>query len=166
MQGDLDIAAAAAVLAEPSRARILLALMDRRALPASVLASEAGVAPSTAREHLARLVDTGFLTVERHGRHRYFRIAGPPVADVVEALGAVAPEAPVRSLREGTRAHALRQGRTCYDHLAGRLGTALMGALIERGLLTGGDGCFDPESAREDRLSAGGRDVRYELTRD
>src|SRR5881275_560745 len=73
MQGDLDIAAAARVLAEPARARILLALMDRRALPASVLAGEAGVAPSTASEHLAKLVDAGFLTVERHGRHRYFR---------------------------------------------------------------------------------------------
>src|SRR4051794_2982551 len=164
MQGDLDIAAAAAVLAEPSRARILLALMDRRALPASVLAGEAGVAPSTASEHLARLVEARFLTVERHGRHRYFRLAGPPVAEVVEALGAVAPEAPVRSLREGTRAHALREARTCYDHLAGRLGTTLMAALIERDALTGGDGRFDPDSASEDRLSAAGRDVRYELT--
>src|SRR5437764_1702288 len=164
MQGDLDIAAAARVLAEPARARILLALMDRRALPASVLAGEAGVARSTASEHLARLVDARFLTVERHGRHRYFRLAGPPVAEVVEALGAVAPEAPVRSLRDGTRAHALRSGRTCYDHLAGRLGTSLMAALIERGALTGGDGRFDPDTAREDRLSARGRDVRYELT--
>ena len=164
MQGDLDIAAAARMLAEPARARVLLALMDRRALPASVLAGEAGVAPSTASEHLARLVDAGFLTVERHGRHRYFRIAGPPVADVIEALGAVAPEAPVRSLREGTRAHALREARTCYDHLAGRLGTALMGAMIDRGVLTGGDGRFDPDAAREDRLSAPGHDIAYELT--
>ena len=164
MQGDLDIAAAARLLAEPARARVLMALMDRRALPASVLAGEAGVAPSTASEHLARLVDAGFLTVERHGRHRYFRIAGPAVADAVEALGALAPEAPVRSLREGTRAHALREARTCYDHLAGRLGTALMGAMIERGELVGGDGRYDRETAREDRLSAPGRDVTYELT--
>ena len=164
MQGDLDIAAAARLLAEPARARVLLALMDRRALPASVLAGEAGVAPSTASEHLAKLVDAGFLTVERHGRHRYFRIAGPPVADVIEALGAVAPAAPVRSLREGTRANALREARTCYDHLAGRLGTALMGAMIDRGALTGGDGRFDPDAAREDRLSAPGHDIAYELT--
>ena len=164
MNGEVDIASAARVLAEPTRARVLLALMDRRALPASVLAGEAGVAPSTASEHLAKLVDAGFLTVERHGRHRYFRIAGPPVADVIEALGAVAPAAPVRSLREGTRANALREARTCYDHLAGRLGTALMGAMIDRGVLTGGDGRFDPDAAREDRLSAPGHDIAYELT--
>jgi DNA-binding transcriptional ArsR family regulator len=164
MNGEVDIASAARVLAEPARARVLLALMDRRALPASVLAGEAGVAPSTASEHLAKLVDAGFLTVERHGRHRYFRIAGPPVADVIEALGAVAPAAPVRSLREGTRANALREARTCYDHLAGRLGTALMGAMIDRGVLTGGDGRFDPDAAREDRLSAPGHDIAYELT--
>ena len=82
MNGEVDIAAAAQLVAEPARARVLLALMDRRALPASVLASEAGIAPSTASAHLARLVDAGLLTVERHGRHRYFRLSGPPVADV------------------------------------------------------------------------------------
>src|SRR5437763_4029302 len=113
MNGEVDIAAAAQLLAEPTRARVLLALMDRRALPASVLASEAGVAPSTASAHLGKLIDAGFLAVEQHGRHRYYRLSGPPVAEVIEALGAVAPEAPVRSLREGTRAHALRQARTC-----------------------------------------------------
>ena len=166
MNGEVDIAAAAQLLAEPTRARVLLALMDRRALPASVLAREAGVAPSTASAHLGKLIDAGFLAVEQHGRHRYYRLSGPPVAEVIEALGAVAPEAPVRSLREGTRAHALRQARTCYDHLAGRLGTAVMGALIERGALTGGDGRFDPETAQQDRLSAAGHDVRYELTPD
>jgi DNA-binding transcriptional ArsR family regulator len=135
MDGDANIAALAAVLADPARCRVLAALGDGRALPASMLASDAGVAASTASEHLARLVKAGLLTVERHGRHRYFRLAGPHVSDLLEALARVAPPAPVRSLREGTRAQALRLARTCYDHLAGRVGVAVMDSLLERGLI-------------------------------
>jgi hypothetical protein len=129
-----------------------------------VLAAEAGVAPSTATFHLARLLDAGLVTAERHGRHRYFRLAGPEVAGALEGLARLAPAQPVRSLREGTRAQQLRAARTCYDHLAGRLGVAVMAALLRDGRLTGGDGLFDPATAGADRLSAAGRDVDYELT--
>jgi DNA-binding transcriptional ArsR family regulator len=164
MEGDTDITSVAAALADRGRASILLALGDGRALPASVLADEAGVAASTASEHLKRLVDAGLLTVERHGRHRYFRIAGPEVGELLDLLARLAPPAPVRSLRQGTRAEAVRFARTCYDHLAGRLGTELMSGLLERELLTGGDGLFDPGRAGDDRLSAPGSDVDYRLT--
>lgn len=164
MDGDADIATLSALLAEPARARILMALGDGRALPASVLAAEAGVAPSTASEHLAKLLGGGLLEAERHGRHRYFRLAGPHVGELLEAIAQVARPAPVRSLRQGTRAHAVRCARLCYDHLGGRLGTALMASLIEHGLLVGGDGRFDPARARADRLSAPGRDLDYRLT--
>jgi DNA-binding transcriptional ArsR family regulator len=164
MTGDADLAAIASVLADPGRARMLLALYDGRALAASVLAAEAGVAPSTATFHLARLLDAGLVTAERQGRHRYFRLAGPEVAEAVEGLVRLAPAQPVRSLREGTRAEQLRSARTCYDHLAGRLGVALMSALLERGHLAGGDGRHHSETARADRLSAPGRDVDYALT--
>jgi DNA-binding transcriptional ArsR family regulator len=164
MAGDVDIARVAAVLADRGRARMLLALGDGRALPASVLAGEAGVAASTASAHLARLTDAGLLRVERHGRHRYFRLAGPGVAELLEALAGQAPPAPVRSLREGTRAEALRAARTCYDHLAGRLGVELMAALVDRGALEGGDGRFHPGAGGADRLAGPGRDVDYRLT--
>ena len=163
MEGDADIAAIGAVLADPKRTRMLLALGDGRALPASVLADEAGVAASTASEHLRRLVGSGLVSAERHGRHRYFRVAGPQVAEMIESLARVAPAAPVRSLREGTRAQAIRQARTCYDHLAGKLGTDVFAALLERGVIEGGDGTFDPDRAREDRLSSPGWDVEYRL---
>jgi DNA-binding transcriptional ArsR family regulator len=162
--GDADLAALGAVLAEPARARILLALGDGRALPAGVLAVEAGVAPSTASAHLARLVDTGLVTVRPQGRHRYYALAGPHVGELIEALARLAPAAPVRSLRDGTRAHAMRRARTCYDHLAGRLGVALFGALIDEALVTGGDGRHDHARDREDRLSSPGRDLHYRLT--
>src|SRR3954449_5370213 len=162
MAGDTDLAALGAVLAERARSRILLALGDGRALPASVLAGEAGVAASTASGHLGKLVEAGLLDVTAQGRHRYFRLAGPHVAELIEALARVAPAGPVRSLREGTRAHALRAARTCYDHVAGRLGVALFGALISSGAVVGGDGRHDPSGA--DRLSAAGREVDYRLT--
>jgi DNA-binding transcriptional ArsR family regulator len=164
MQGDADIARIGALVADPARARMLMALGDGRALTASVLADEAGVAASTASSHLSKLVDGGLLNVQSHGRHRYFALAGPQVGALIETLAGIAPSAPVRSLRQGTRAHAVRRARTCYDHLAGRLGAGLMGALLERDLLVGGDGTFAAETAQRDRLSAPGSDHDYRLT--
>jgi DNA-binding transcriptional ArsR family regulator len=164
MDGDADIARVGALVADPARARILLALGDGRALPASVLAGEAGVAASTASAHLGKLLDGGLLRVDSHGRHRYFRLADPAVADLLEALARLAPAAPVRSLTQGTSAHAIRYARTCYDHLAGVLGTRLMTSMLERGWLAGGDGVFDPRAARADGLSSPGFDLDYRLT--
>jgi DNA-binding transcriptional ArsR family regulator len=125
-----DLASVGALLAEPARAKVLLALGDGRSLPASLLATEAGVSPSTASHHLTRLVDGGLLTVASRGRHRYYALAGPQVAELLEAVARVAPIRPVTSLRAGTRAHALRYARHCYDHLAGRLGVAVAEALV------------------------------------
>jgi DNA-binding transcriptional ArsR family regulator len=164
VNGDADIARVGALVADPARARVLMALGDGRALPATVLADEAGVAASTTSAHLSKLVKGGLLTVERHGRHRYFRIAGPEVADLLEALARLSPLMPVRSLRQGTRAQAVRFARTCYDHLAGMLGTTLMTAMLERELLRGGDGVFDPGAVSDDRLAAPGFDLDYQLT--
>jgi DNA-binding transcriptional ArsR family regulator len=164
MAGDIDLARVGALIGDPGRARVLRALADGRELPASVLAAEAGVAPSTASVHLAKLVDGGLVVAERHGRHRYFRLSGPEVARALEALARIAPPAPVRSLREGTKAQAVRAARTCYDHLAGRLGVALMSSLISEGVLAGGDGHHVAARAREDRPSAMGHDLDYRLT--
>ncbi len=164
VDGDADIAKVGALVADPARARILMALGDGRALPASVLSDEAGVAASTASSHLGKLLDGGLLSVERHGRHRYFRLAGPDVAGLIESLARLAPAVPVRSLREGTKAQAVRYARTCYDHLAGVVGTGLMQAMLDRGLLEGGDGRFDAAVAHDDRLAAPGFDFDYRLT--
>ena len=148
-----DIAPVAALFADPTRARIVTALVDGRALPASVVAAEGGVSPSTASEHLAKLVEGGVLAVERSGRHRYYRLAGPAVAAAVEALAVIAPQPPVSSLRESTRAAAMRAARTCYDHLAGRWGVAVTEALLHRGVLERTDGRRGVERGA-DRLSA------------
>jgi DNA-binding transcriptional ArsR family regulator len=164
MSGDVDLASTAALIGDPGRAKVLRALADGRELPATVLAHEAGVAPSTASVHLAKLVEGGLVRAETRGRHRYFRLAGPEVARAMEALAEIAPAAPVRSLREGTKAQAVRTARTCYDHLAGRLGVAIMSALIADGALIGGDGHHRRERAHDDRPSAPGRDLDYRLS--
>jgi DNA-binding transcriptional ArsR family regulator len=158
---DADIAAIAAAIGDQSRTRVLAALAGGRALPASVLASEAGVSAPTISGHLNRLLDAGLVCVEKHGRHRYYRLAGPEVAHALEAIALIAPQVPVRSLRAGTRANARRRARTCYDHLAGKLGVTVMSALLEQDVVTGHDGSYVPG---QDQLSATGSVVHYQLT--
>ncbi|MEU2085076.1 winged helix-turn-helix domain-containing protein [Streptomyces albus] len=132
-----DLAAVAQLLADGTRASFCLALLDGRAWTATELARHAGVAASTATEHLNALVRGNLLVEERQGRHRYVRLADAPVAELVENLAAMAPErsAPPRSLSAAGRRRALAHARTCYDHLAGTLGVAITDAMTERGLL-------------------------------
>lgn len=125
----------AALSGDPARASMLHALMDGRALTATELAKAAGITPQTASGHLGRMTTAGLLSVERQGRHRYHRLATASVARMLESIMQVAADlAPDRSrLSTGPRDAALRKARTCYDHLAGRLGVALADALIARG---------------------------------
>ncbi|MFG2546323.1 ArsR/SmtB family transcription factor [Streptomyces sp. NPDC048594] len=160
-----DIARAASLIADPSRARILKCLADGRALPANALATEAGIGAATASSHLAKLVDGALLTVEQRGRHRFYRLAGPDVSAALECLALIAPPLATTSLKQSNRANALHRGRSCYDHLAGRLGVAIMHGLLEHGILTGHDGIHRPDAAVRDRPASYGHDVRYRLSR-
>jgi DNA-binding transcriptional ArsR family regulator len=164
VRGEADIAPIGALIGDPTRARVLLALTDGRALPAGRLAAEAGVAPSTVSEHLARLLAAGLVTMRAEGRSRFYRLASPAVAEALEAVARISPEQPIRSLRQDSHARALREARSCYNHLAGRLGVGLLAGFIGHGLLSGGDGRHHPERAVHDRLSAPGRDLSYRLT--
>ncbi|MFJ4591275.1 ArsR/SmtB family transcription factor [Kitasatospora sp. NPDC088861] len=135
----MSLAAFSALLADPTRAAFCTALLDGRAWTAGELARHAGVAPSTASEHLSRLITGGLLAEERQGRHRYVRLATPEVATLIEDLTAFADQGDrptPHGLREATRQSAEARARTCYDHLAGRLGVAVADALLARGLLT------------------------------
>ncbi|MEV6347215.1 winged helix-turn-helix domain-containing protein [Actinoplanes sp. NPDC051851] len=131
------LAAFAALLADRTRAAMCLALLDGRAWTAGELAAHAGVARSTASEHLDRLIGGGLLVESRQGRHRYVSLAGPGVAGLLEDITARLDPAlpPPRGLRAATVDAALRRGRTCYDHLAGRLGVAVTDALTGSGLI-------------------------------
>uniref|UniRef100_UPI0034DF1D3D ArsR/SmtB family transcription factor n=1 Tax=Streptomyces sp. PU-14G TaxID=2800808 RepID=UPI0034DF1D3D len=153
-RGEADPATAAALFADPARARALMALADGRSLPASVLADEAGVSAQTASAHLAKLREGGLVTVEKSGRHRYYRLTGPEVATALEALTALAPPRPVRSLRAHSRAAALRRARTCYDHLAGDLGVQVTAALVAADALHPTDGIPDTRRRPHDPLSS------------
>jgi DNA-binding transcriptional ArsR family regulator len=132
-----DLAALARLLADGTRAGFCLALLDGRAWTAAELARHAGVAASTATEHLNLLVGGGLLVQERQGRHRYVRLADPATAEMIENLASMAPPRaePPRSLPSVSRNRALARARTCYDHLAGTLGVAVTEAMTERGLL-------------------------------
>ncbi|MEG8278622.1 ArsR/SmtB family transcription factor [Streptomyces sp. AHA2] len=132
------LARLAALFADETRAACLLALLDGRAWTAGELARHAGVAASTLSEHLGRLVAGGLVAEERQGRHRYVRLAGARTAQLVEDLAAQVSPGPAvrpRSLRESSAGSAMARGRTCYDHLAGRLGIAVTDALTRRRLL-------------------------------
>lgn len=136
----MKLAEVAAVLADNSRATMCLALIDGRAWTVGELARAARVAPSTASEHVRTLTDAGFVRSLKQGRHRYIRLAGPEVAELIERLAGHAGPEPARGLRASVRAGRLAQARTCYDHLAGRLGVALRDGMLATGLLSDRDG--------------------------
>jgi DNA-binding transcriptional ArsR family regulator len=153
---DTDIAPVAALIADPTRAAILRALLLDRPLAAGELARTAGVSAATASFHLAKLLDGGMIAVARQGRHRYYRLAGHEVAAALEALGLISPALPVRTLRQSREAAALAEARTCYDHLAGRAGVELLDGMLRRGLLQ------EKSSGRTDRSDTSS--LRYEVT--
>lgn len=134
-------------------------------MSAGELARTARVSPSTASEHLAKLVDGGLLAVTVAGRHRHYRIASADVAAALETLARICPQNPVRSLRASGNAEALRFARTCYDHLAGVLGVAVLDALLRRRWLAPSDGGYGLTPAGELALRAAGVDVAGAGTR-
>ncbi|WP_236791613.1 helix-turn-helix transcriptional regulator [Amycolatopsis sp. GM8] len=136
----VELAEVAAVLAEPSRAAMCLALLDGRAWTVGELAKAAGVGPSTASEHVTKLRASGFVTGAKQGRHSYVRIAGPRVAELIEHLAQHAGHRPVRGLKESLRARRLAFARTCYDHVAGTLGVALRDGMVRTDLVDVGAG--------------------------
>jgi len=136
-----DIASIAAMIGDPARSRILLALMGGRALTATELSLEAEVSPSTASAHLAKLTAARLIQVQRQGRHRYFQIADELVADLVERLCRLALRDGAPRVRTGPTDPALRKARVCYDHLAGDVGVRLFESLIaQKWLVLAGDG--------------------------
>ena len=142
MIAEADIAAVGALIGDRARAAMLNALMGGEPLSAGELARVGGVSPSGATAHLRRLRDGGLVVDEAAGRQRVFRLAGSELDEALEALAVVAPPLPVRGLREARALGALKQARTCYDHLAGELGVAVTDALVKREILARDDGGF------------------------
>jgi DNA-binding transcriptional ArsR family regulator len=140
---DPDVAGVAALIGDPTRAAMLLALLGGGGLTATELAYRSGASPQAASAHLRRLVDGRLLCVAASGRHRLYRLAGSGIAEAIEALLAVAPPRQVVALSQSIAMDRLRAARTCYDHLAGRLGVAVTDALVARGAVRAQRSGFD-----------------------
>lgn len=130
-----DIARIASLVGDPARANMLNALMGGTALTATELALEGGVSLSTASSHLSKLMDGGLLTLASQGRHRYYGLASPQVAGMIEAIIGVAEAVGPKRVRPGPRDAAMREARVCYDHLAGEHAVAMLDRLLDRKLL-------------------------------
>jgi DNA-binding transcriptional ArsR family regulator len=135
MKAGPDIAMVASLVGDPARANMLTALMNGRALTASELSQEAGITPQTASSHLAKLEVGGLIEQEKQGRHRYYRLADPDVADVLESLQGLAARAGHLRVRTGPKDPALRRARVCYDHLAGDLGVQMLDSMRRQRLV-------------------------------
>lgn len=130
---DEALVRAGELLGDRRRLKMLMALVDGQSWPAGDLAGQARIRPSTATYHLEQLVAGGLLMVIPQGRHRYYRLASPAVAELLEHLAAIAGPAPTCSLQGSGQRDALRYGRTCYAHLAGQLGVAWRQSWVEGG---------------------------------
>lgn len=139
-----DIAAVAALISEPSRAMMLSALLGGHALPASELAARAHITPQTASAHLSRLLEGNLISVTATGRHRYYSLKNDQVAHILESLQVIASPSKTTPKRQPKIAPELCLARTCYDHLAGKLGVLLADALVEKGFISEAAGKYDP----------------------
>lgn len=136
MNASSNIAQVASLVSDASRAAILTVLLDGRYHPASELAYMAKIKPQTASFHLSKMVAANLVTVEQQGRHRYYGIQNQEVAQIMETLLSIAPPVKIRSLNQAAENEALRQARTCYDHLAGKLGIQLTNSLLSAGVIS------------------------------
>ncbi|MBO8156955.1 MAG: helix-turn-helix transcriptional regulator [Bacillaceae bacterium] len=138
-----NVSSIASLISEPSRAAILLALLDGTYRPASELAYMAGITPQTASFHLKKMLDVNVVTMQKQGRHHYYAIKNYEVAKVLESLLALAPQPEIKSLNHSEENKAIRSARTCYDHLAGNLGVQITHAMLKNGILKDGDKEFE-----------------------
>ena len=139
MKDGPDIARIAALVGDPARANMLTALVGGLALTAGELAREAAVTPATASSHLSKLQEGGLIIQQKQGRHRYFRLSGPDVAELLERLMGLAARTGHARTRPGPKEPAMRRARVCYDHLAGDLGIQAFDSLTRRGLIEADD---------------------------
>ncbi len=137
-----NVAVVASLLGETSRSTMLSSLMDGRFHTASELAFMSAITPQTASFHLSKLVEGNLINVEKHGRHRYYQLANKEVAHLIETFLAISPPPEVRSLKQSNQVKLLQEARTCYDHLAGKLGVALTDSMLNANYLKKEDRVF------------------------
>lgn len=132
-----DIARIAALIGDPARANMLLALLGGKALTATELAGAAGVTLQTASSHLSKLSEGGLLSPRKQGRHRYFALADETVSTMLEGLMGLSASRGHLRHRLGPKEPELRKARICYDHLAGDYGVRMLDSLVGQGAIKG-----------------------------
>ncbi|MER9862470.1 winged helix-turn-helix domain-containing protein [Mesorhizobium sp. M0185] len=160
-----DIAHIASLVGDPARANMLSVLMGGTALTASELALEAGVSLPTASSHLSKLMEGGLLTLASQGRHRYYGLAGPQVAGMIEAITGVAAAVGPQRVRPGPRDAAMRVARVCYDHLAGERAVAMLDRLVARQVLLRDDKVIQLGPSAASHFAAIGIDIHTKARR-
>lgn len=159
MKDGPSIAQIAALAGDPARANMLTALMSGKALTASELANEAGITAQTASSHLAKLGEGGLIEGLKQGRHRYFRLSGHDVADMLETMMGVAARTGHLRTRTGPSDPAIRKARVCYDHLAGENAVAMMEAFQKSKWLVVRDGALRLTKRGQDTMADFGIDL-------
>lgn len=165
MDAEPSMATIGALIGSPARAAMLSVLFDGRSLTATELAQISGVSAATASEHLAKLTEAKLLVCEVHGRHRYYKISRPEVAEALKAIVHLAPTQPVPARTASPKLEAMRNARLCYDHFAGTLGVMIADALILRQFLTPNDRDFVLTDTGESFLGKMGVDVQAARTK-
>ena len=159
------LAEVAALVGDPARANILCALLGGRALTATELAFVAGVSPQTTSGHLAKLLTGRLIVLMKQGRHRYYQLAGPHVAQMLESVMNVALTGPPRFQPKSRLDETMRNARTCYDHIAGVLGVGLATRLTEREFVVLGEDAGEVTSTGAEFLSNFGIDLSNARTK-
>ena len=155
----VDFSGVGVALANPARSAIIDHLLGGGSVSASMLAKVARIAPSTASGHLSALRAAGFVTESASGRYRFYSLAGPDVAEALEALARICPPVPVRSLSQSIAGRRLAFARTCYDHLAGQVGVALLDVMLSQRWIRPSAAGYEITTAGERRLAALGVNV-------
>lgn len=132
----------ASLIGDPVRSKVLWTLMDGRAYTATELSIHADTSPQNISMHLSRLVQCDLLSVEKQGRHRYYRFSRPEVAYAMEALTNLVPGKPVEKKPSSDADSDIRYCRTCYDHLAGKVGVAITAGLLKQQLIVQNENAF------------------------
>ncbi len=154
-----QIAEVAALVGDPARASMLCALLGGRALTATELAFAAGVSPQTTSGHLGKLAAARLVVPMKQGRHRYYRLAGPQVGQMLEGIMNVALDGPPRYQPKTRVDEQMRHARTCYDRIAGVLGVALAESMTTRDLVVLGEEAGEVTPAGLEFLSKLGVDL-------
>ena len=137
----------ASLIGEPARAKMLWHLLDGRALTATELALQVDVSPQSASMHLNKLIQAGLLAVEQQGRHRYYRFSSRDVAYAIEAIAGLLPSGKITAQGQPAANGNIKYCRSCYDHLAGKMGVAVADGLVQRKLIMAADGLYTVTAA-------------------